>query len=305
MVWRRLPHTHDRLADLNGEWQLGAGEGLGGVFVSDAGARGGGSQLLGLDGARPGPLHCDVDDPFAVESEHHPALQFGGRVVEVNDRRLGAGQRFVGALDEFGASLGQHLDRDIVGNGSLGDDLPDEVEVGLARRWEAHLDLLESHRYQEFEESPLAGRVHRVDERLVAIPQVHRAPDRGRSDDLIRPGALPEADGLERAIPVEWHRARLLASGRPDAGHGSSFVRWLLQMKKPPDTGGRKRLGECRDVALAYMRSRRMSMECVFTAGSVRRFPGRIKATRPRGMSGEPRSAPSRRWRGSSPDPVP
>ena len=54
-------------------------------------------------------------------------------------------QALVGALDQLGAALGQHLDRDVVGDQVLLDELAHEVEVGLAGRREADLDLLEAH----------------------------------------------------------------------------------------------------------------------------------------------------------------
>ncbi len=125
----------------------------------------------------------DVDDPVLVEAEHDLALQRVGRVVEVDDRPRCALQALVRALDQLLAALREHLDRDVVGDPVLLDQLADEVEVGLARRREADLDLLEAHRDQFFEHPQLAGRVHRVDEGLVAVAQVDRAPQRCLVDD--------------------------------------------------------------------------------------------------------------------------
>jgi hypothetical protein len=55
-------------------------------------------------------------------------------------------------------------------------------------------------------------------------------------------------------------------------------VEWLRQLKKPPDAGRRKRLGECRNVALAYMRSRRKSVKRLLTPVRIRRSPPHFKA---------------------------
>ena len=76
------------------------------------------------------------------------------------------------------AALHEHLDRDVVGDQVLLDELADEVEVGLAGGGEADLDLLEAHLHERVEHAPLAVRVHRVDQRLVAVAQVDRAPQR-------------------------------------------------------------------------------------------------------------------------------
>jgi hypothetical protein len=45
--------------------------------------------------------------------------------------------------------LREHLDGDVVGDQVLLDELADEVEVGLAGRREADLDLLVAHLYEQ------------------------------------------------------------------------------------------------------------------------------------------------------------
>ncbi len=87
----------------------------------------------------------------------------------MHDGPVCARTRLEGALDQLGTALGEHLDGDVVGNGALLDDLSDEVEVGLAGRGEPHLNLLVAHPDQQVEHAALAGRAHRVDQRLVAI----------------------------------------------------------------------------------------------------------------------------------------
>ncbi len=208
----RLEHLEHGVADADGELELGAGVGLRGVLVEDVRLR---DPLLEL-AAHPGALHRDVLDAVHVEAEHHAALERARGVVEVHDRLLGAAQRLVGALDELLAGLGQHLDHDVVGDQVVLDEHPHEVEVGLAGAREADLDLLVAHVDEELEHLLLARRRHRVDERLVAVAQVDRAPARGRGDGLVRPGAVGELDGDERYVALERHAARLLRG----AGHG-------------------------------------------------------------------------------------
>ena len=169
-----LDDVAHRRADLDGVVDLGAGEALRAVLVADVGARQRGLELL----AELGGVGGDLGDAVLVEAEHHPALEHRRGVVEVDDRVAGALQALVGALDQLGAALREHLDGDVVGDEVLLDELPDEVEVGLAGRREADLDLLEAHLHDGVEHPALAGRVHRVDERLVAVAEVDRAPQR-------------------------------------------------------------------------------------------------------------------------------
>ena len=97
---------------------------------------------------------------------------------------------FEGPLDQFGAALGEHLNGDVTGNRALFDDLPNEIEVSLACRREADLDFLVTHPHQQVEHAPLAGRAHRVDQCLITIAQIDRAPQRRMVDHLVRPGAV-------------------------------------------------------------------------------------------------------------------
>jgi hypothetical protein len=62
----------------------------------------------------------------------------------------------------------------------------------------ADLDLLEAHVEQQLEHARLAVMAHRVDQRLVAVAQVDRAPDRRLFDALGRPGAVMEPDEADR-----------------------------------------------------------------------------------------------------------
>ena len=121
---RGLDHPHHRFADLDGEVGLGAGEALGRVLVADLGV---GQCRLELP-AQAGGVDGDVDDAGPVEAEHHPALELGRRVVEVDDGPGGALQRFEGAFDQLLAALDQHLDGHVVGDEVVLDDLALEVE---------------------------------------------------------------------------------------------------------------------------------------------------------------------------------
>ena len=62
------------------------------------------------------------------------------------------------------------------------DQLADEVEVGLAGGGKSDLDLLVAHPHQQVEHLVLAGRGHRVDQRLVAVAQIGGQPARRPGD---------------------------------------------------------------------------------------------------------------------------
>ena len=224
-------HGGDRVAHLQCVLQLGAGVALRRVLPAPV-------RLRLLRRAREGKgsgVGGDRGDRRALAAEHHPALQDRRRVVEVHDGRRGAFAGGEGALDELGPALRQHLDRHVGGDRAVGDDLADEVEVGLARGREADLDLLVTHPHQQVEHAALAGRAHRVDQRLVAVSQVHRAPQRCAVEHDVGPGAVGQHDGGDvlgvGQVAVHRHRgsqlgvpARLVggsrSGGRADVARG-------------------------------------------------------------------------------------
>ncbi len=210
----------DGVADLPGVLQLGAGVGLrrileppprvrvfGGLLDALAGA-------VGRDGLHRGP----------VGAEDHPALQDRRRVVEVHDGLRCALTGGEGALDQLRPALREHLNGDVFGDGAVDDDLADEVEVGLAGRGEPDLDLLVAHAHQQLEHAALAGRAHRVDQCLVAVAQVDRAPQGSAVDDAVGPAAVGQLDGLdffgEGPVAVHRHGRTALRVPRGLAGRG-------------------------------------------------------------------------------------
>jgi hypothetical protein len=166
---RRLNDIHHRGADLERVVELGAGEALRRVLVANVGA-GDARFLLQADLRR---VDRDLLAAFPVEAEYDAPLQHRDRVVEVDDRLLRPPQALVRPLDQVAAALRQDLDRDVVGDQVLFDQLADEVIVRLARRRETDLDFLEAHRHQCVEHLQLAGRIHWIDEGLVAVAQIY------------------------------------------------------------------------------------------------------------------------------------
>ncbi len=229
---------HNLVADPDRKLQLGAGVGLGGVLVEDLGV---GAQLLFVFLAEPRAGHRDVDDAVHVGVEDDPPLQRGGRVVEVHDGLFGSLDGFIRPLDEVLSRLGQHLDHDVVRDQVFLDQHPDEVEVRLARRWEADLNFLVAHRDQQLEHPALTIRGHRVDQRLVAVPKVNGAPPRGAVHGRGRPRATREVDRRKGRIAAVGHTAGLLGVGLNrhwSSSLGVRGVRGAATPQRGPDLGG-------------------------------------------------------------------
>ncbi|CAB4812400.1 unannotated protein [freshwater metagenome] len=210
----RLDHVHHCVTYLDGEVGFRHRETLGRVLVADLRAGDRRFHLL----AETGAVHCDVDDARLVEAEHHLALQWVGAVVEVHHRLTGAMQGFERALDELLAALHQHLDADVVGDQILVDQLPTEVEVGLAGRGETDLDLFETHLDQRVEHPSLALWVHRIDECLVAVAKVDAAPRGGVLVHLVRPCPVGEHHRSTTLVALERHLLGAGECGRHGVG---------------------------------------------------------------------------------------
>ena len=201
LLRRRTQLRLHRLADLEREIELGAGEALRRIFEDEFRLRRRVGERLDLLGGG----DRDLAHAGAVGAEHDFALQRRGRVVEVQDDLLGAFDRLEGALDQLRPALGQHLDRDAVGDAAVFDDRADEVEVGLRGGGKGDLDLLEPHAGQQVEHAVLAIDPHGLDQRLVAVAQIDGAPDRGLVDEARRPLAVRQDDRREGAVFVDGH----------------------------------------------------------------------------------------------------
>ena len=201
LVARRAPLGDHRLADLERVVELGAVEALRRVLEHDLRRRLR-RELL----AERRAAHGEIADAVLVEPEDDAPLRRRGRVVEVHDRAPRALDRLVGALDQLRPRLREDGDRRVRRDQVVLDQVADEVEVGLRRGREADLDLLDPELEQQVEHPLLAHRVHRLDERLVAVAQVGRAPDRRTVDDAVRPGAIRQVDGRVGTVFPVGHR---------------------------------------------------------------------------------------------------
>ena len=213
-----LPHVGDRLAHVDRERQLGAGEDLRAVLVADDGAcRGRTRRTSSPSRCRGwrccGPRPCHVED--------HPAEQRRQRrcrggcwpggtptsdctVRSIRSSRAWVSTEIVTSSGIRSPSISWRTKSKSVSDG----------------RGEADLDLLVAHPDQEVEHLQLAGRAHRVDERLVAVAQVGGQPARRLGDRPRRPGAVGQVDRREGAVALDGHAAGLLGTGDVEgAGH--------------------------------------------------------------------------------------
>ena len=107
-----------------------------------------------------------------------------------------------GLADQVRAGLDQHLDGDIVRDVVAVDERPEKLIFRLGSGGEAHFDLLHPDIHQGVEELQLFLHIHRINQGLVSIPQVHGAPD-GRVGDLtVGPCAMLHLDGYKGDILV-------------------------------------------------------------------------------------------------------
>ena len=189
VVGRRLHDFGDRVADFQRHLEFGAGEAFGRILETVAAA-----GLGGHVGDHLGSVGGDLLDAGDVLGEDDPTLQLAGRIIEMDDRAPRAFERLECAGDQFGPALHQHLKRDVVRHAAFLDAPAPEVEVGLRRGREAHLDLLEAHLHERLEHAQLAHGVHRVDQRLVAVAQVDRAPQGRLLDALVGPSPVSQPD---------------------------------------------------------------------------------------------------------------
>src|SRR5262249_49215946 len=158
-------------------------------------------QISGEGGSTGG----DVNDAGLVQTKDDATLQGIRRIVEVHDGPGGTLERLIRALDQLLTALREHLDGHVLGDEILVDELAHEVIVGLAGGWKTDFDLLEPHLHEHLKHAPLALDIHRVDERLVAVTQIHRAPQRCLLEATIGPGAVVQHERDPRLVLLEWH----------------------------------------------------------------------------------------------------
>ena len=131
----------------------------------------------------------------------------------MDDGVFGTFDAFKSAADEILAALHQNLDGHIWRNAVVVNQVTAEIKISLAGRWETDLNFLEAHFHQAVPHAHFALMAHGFDEALVAIAQIHAAPD-GRLSDLgRRPFTVRQIDwheGLVFMFRIDHHDGLLL-----------------------------------------------------------------------------------------------
>ena len=169
-----LPNVDDPVADLQGKFRFGAGEGFRRVLKAVV-------ILVALHVLveQLCALYGNVDDGVFVPLKYLFPLGHTGGVIQVDNGVLAALQSFKSALDNVFPGLGQHLDGDVVRDQILFNQGAQKFKFRFAGGRESHFDFLKADLHQILEEVQLFLQAHRHHQGLVAVPQIHAAPDGG------------------------------------------------------------------------------------------------------------------------------
>jgi hypothetical protein len=88
----------------------------------------------------------------------------------VNDGAVHPSYRLESALDERLSGLHQYLDSHVARDQMALDELAAEIKISLRRRGKSNLDFPESDINQLTKQASFASRIHRLNQRLVAVP---------------------------------------------------------------------------------------------------------------------------------------
>ena len=193
----RLPYVLHCCADLQGKIQLRAGKALGGIFKIDLTG-----EFLSplLDPL--GSFYCYIDNGLSVLAEHHVPLKSGGGVVDMDYGLFAALDGLESLLDLILSALGENLNDDVVRDHVFLDQFPEKIILKLACRRESDLDLFKAELDQEFEHLHLLAYYHRIDQRLVAVPEIYADPCGRLFDLLVRPFSLRIIDDRRSPVPL-------------------------------------------------------------------------------------------------------
>ncbi len=200
VLWRGLPDIEHRLADLQRVVQFGPGKTLRRILEDPlrSGIRCG--DLL----EHPCAVDSDLLHALAIQLEDHLALQRRCRVIKMNDRARRALQSLKSPMDQVFARLCQHLHGHIRRDAALLNQLAAKIEVGLRGGGKSDLDLFEAQPHQQIKHTVFPLRVHRLNQRLIAVTQVNAAPRRSLVDGLARPLAVVQPHSRSRRVLGCW-----------------------------------------------------------------------------------------------------
>jgi len=194
----RLPDVRDGFANLQGKIEFRAREAFGRVFETDA--RAFGHQWLHFFLQKRNRMRGDGDNLLAGRVEDIFTLLRRGRVVEVENNAACAAQGLKRPEDEVFAALAEDLNRDIRRDQFLLDKAATEIEFDLGSGGKTNFDFLETDADEHLEILELLLYAHRLREGLVAVSEIHAAPDGSGGEATVWPLAVGEVDSWKRPV---------------------------------------------------------------------------------------------------------
>ena len=118
--------------------------------------------------------------------------------------------RFKGLFYQMLAALHKHLNGHVVGNIIPFNQRAQDFIFGFGSRRETDFDFFNPDVHKRFEHFELFFQIHRVDQRLVAVAQVNRTPNRRFFNRFRRPGAVGNINRFKRNVLLGFHLKTLL-----------------------------------------------------------------------------------------------
>ena len=174
-----LPHIQHGVAHLNRVIHLRLGEALRAVFKCKIALR-----LIRKLFQECCTVHRKLLHFLPALSEHLLSLRNRGGIIKVDHRMGRSLYRLKGLAYDMLPRLSEHLNGHIIGNHVSLNQFPDKIVLRIRRRRKSNLDLLEAHLHKHFEKLQLLIQIHGLHQRLIAVPQIHTAPD-GRFVDAV------------------------------------------------------------------------------------------------------------------------
>ena len=171
--------------DFQRKLQLGSGKTLRRIFQHDLTGK-----LLRTLFHHLRSFYGNIYDLLFVHAKHHIPLQRGRRIINMHDSLFAALNGFKSTIDQFLTALCQYLYQHIVRYQFSVHKLPQKIVLNLACRRKTNLDLLKSHFHEVLKHLDLFRYDHRINQRLIAVPQIHGTPDRCLFNLKIRPLSL-------------------------------------------------------------------------------------------------------------------
>ena len=132
-------------------------------------------------------IYRNLNDFLTTLSEYHIPLQSRGRVINVYNCLRAPLNRGKGFIQQFLPALCQHLYFHIIRDQFSFNQLTKKIKFNLTGSRKAHFNFLKPQFDQIFKKFDFLIHHHRIDQRLVTVPQIHTAPHRRFFNLLTRP----------------------------------------------------------------------------------------------------------------------